>query len=177
MVSPTWTTASHQRTFGSTWISSHICHVLTMTTQKSSKEPYNVLLWDWDQIAHSADIIRTQSILISYLPDFHIFGQTQSHTIAWPPKSYIYYFFLFIGSPAPLLATYTWIMDTEHSGFRHLWLDFYLITFRTYMDISLAFLSLQFDMSWHLFSTYSHFLFNILLRGFIYYKNLHTTLE
>ena len=89
----------------------------------------------------------SQSVLIFYLPDFHMFGWTQSCTIAWPPKSYIYYLFLFIGSPVPLLATYTQTMDTKCSGFHHLWLDFYLIAFRTHMDIPLAFLSLWFDMS------------------------------
>ena len=40
-----------------------------------------------------------------------------------------------------------------------------------------AFLSLLLVRSWHLFGTYSHLSFNILLRGSIYYKNLHTTLE
>ena len=100
-----------------------------------------------------------------------MFSQMQSHTIAWPPKLYIYYFFLFIGSPASLLATYTRTMDTKCLGFHHLWLDFYLITFRTHMDIPLAFLSLQFDMSRRLFGTYSHFSFDMLLRGFVYYKN------
>ena len=142
-----------------------------MTTQESLKEPYNVLLQGWDQTAHLADVIHTQLVLIFYLPDFHMFGRMQSRTIAWPPKLYIYYFFLFIGSPAPLLATYTRTMDTERSGFCHLWLDFYLIVFRTHMDIPLAFLSLQFDMSQHPFGTYSHFLFDMLLRGSIYYKN------
>ena len=39
------------------------------------------------------------------------------------------------------------------------------------MYIPLAFLSLLFDMSWHLFGTYSHFSFDMLLRGSIYYKN------
>ena len=63
------------------------------------------------------------------------------------------------------------MIDTEHSGFHHLWLDFCLIAFRTHMDIPLAFLSLQFDMSRRLFGTYSHFSFDMLLRGFIYYKN------
>ena len=39
------------------------------------------------------------------------------------------------------------------------------------MYIPLAFLSLLFDMSWRLFGTYSHFSFDMLLRGSIYYKN------
>ena len=39
------------------------------------------------------------------------------------------------------------------------------------MDIPLAFLSSLFDMSWHPFHTYSHFLFDMLLRGSVYYKN------
>ena len=142
-----------------------------MTAQELSKEPYNVLLRVQDQTAHSADVICTQLVLIFYLPNFHMFGRMQSHTIAWPPKSYIYYLFLFIGSPVPLLATYTRTMDTERSGFCHLWLDFYLIAFRTHMDIPLAFLSLLFDMSRRPFSTYSHFSFDMLLRGSIYYKN------
>ena len=168
---PTRLTTSHWRTFGSTWVSLRTRHILTMTTQESLKEPYNVLLWDWDQTARSADVIRTQSVLIFYLPDFHMFSWTQSRTITWPPKSYIYYLFLFIGSPVPLLATYTRTMDTKRSGFHHLWLDFYLITFRTHMNIPLAFLSLLFDMSRHPFGTYSHFSFDMLLRGSIYYKN------
>ena len=50
-------------------------------------------------------------------------------------------------------------------------IDFYLITFGTHMDISSTFLSLLLTRSWHLFGTYSHFVFNILLRGFVYYKN------
>ena len=56
-------------------------------------------------------------------------------------------------------------------------IDFYLITFRTHMDISDTFLSSLFARSWRLFGIYSHFLFDILLRGSVYYKNLHTTLE
>ena len=39
------------------------------------------------------------------------------------------------------------------------------------MNIPLAFLSLLFDMSRHPFGTYSHFLFDMLLRGSVYYKN------
>ena len=39
------------------------------------------------------------------------------------------------------------------------------------MDIPLAFLSSLFDMSRHPFSTYSHFSFDMLLRGSVYYKN------
>ena len=54
---------------------------------------------------------------------------------------------------------------------------FYLIAFRTHMDIPLAFLSLWFDMSQCPFSTYSHFSFDMLLRGSVYYKTLQTTLE
>ena len=45
------------------------------------------------------------------------------------------------------------------------------------MDISDTFLSSLFARSWRLFGIYSHFLFDILLRGSVYYKNLHTTLE
>ena len=41
--------------------------------------------------------------------------------------------------------------------------DFYLITFRTHMDISPTFLSSLFARAWCLFSTYSHFSFNIYL--------------
>ena len=61
----------------------------------------------------------SQSILIAYRPDFGVVGQTQSHTIAWPSKLYVYCFFLFIGSPVPVRATYAWIMDTNHSGVCH----------------------------------------------------------
>ena len=42
-------------------------------------------------------------------------------------------------------------------------IDFYLITLETYMDISPTFLSSLFARAWHLFSTYSHFSFNIYL--------------
>ena len=74
---------------------------------------------DRDQTPRSADVICAQSVLIAYQPDFHMFGRTQSHTIAWPSKSYIYYFFLLIGSSAPVPATYARMMDPERSGFRH----------------------------------------------------------
>ena len=141
-----------------------MCYELALN-KESLKEPYNVLLRDRDQTAHLANVIQTQSVLIFYLPNFHMFGWTQSRTIAWLPKLYIYYLFIFIGSPAPLLATYTWMMDTKCSGFHYLWLDFYLIAFKTHMDSPLAFLSLWFDMSWCPFGTYSYFLFDMLLRG------------
>ena len=90
-----------------------------MTAQEFLKEPYDVLLRDRDQTPRLADIICTQSVLIAYHPDFHMFGQMQSRIIAWLSKSYIYYFFLFIGSSVPVPATYAWMMDPEHSGFRH----------------------------------------------------------
>ena len=48
-------------------------------------------------------------------------------------------------------------------GILLLLIDFYLITFRTYMDISPTFLSSLFTRVWHPFSTYSYFLFNIYL--------------
>ena len=62
-------------------------------------------------------------------------------------------------------------------GILLLLIDFYLIDFGTHMDISPIFLSSLFAVSWHPFGTYSHFLLDILLRGSVYYKNLHTTLE
>ena len=90
-----------------------------MIAHELLKEPYDVLLWDRDQIASLANVICTQSALITYHPNFHMFGRTQSCTIAWLSKSYIYYFFLFIGAPAPIPATYAWMMDPEHLEFHH----------------------------------------------------------
>ena len=62
-------------------------------------------------------------------------------------------------------------------GILPLLINFYLITFGTYMDISPTVLSSLFARAWHPFDIYSYFLFDILLRGSVYYKNLHTTLE
>ena len=116
-------------------------------------------------------------VLITYLPNFCMVSQTQSYTIAWPPWSYIHFFFIF-----------HWFSNTcscyLHSDDRYQTvrissslIDFYFIVFGTHMDISPTFLSLLFARSWHSFGTYSHFLFDILLRGSIYYKTPHTTLE
>ena len=35
-------------------------------------------------------------VLITYLPNFHMVGQMQSCTIAWPPWSYIHFFFILL---------------------------------------------------------------------------------
>ena len=60
-------------------------------------------------------------VLITYLPDFCTVGWTQSYTIAWPPLLYDSLLLYFIGSPAPVPATYTRTTDTERSGFHHCW--------------------------------------------------------
>ena len=60
-------------------------------------------------------------VLIAYHPNFHMFGRTQSCTITCLVKSYIYYFFILIGSPTLVPATYTWTTNTEQSGFYHHW--------------------------------------------------------
>ncbi|ETW85212.1 hypothetical protein HETIRDRAFT_424604 [Heterobasidion irregulare TC 32-1] len=61
----------------------------------------------------------SQLVLIAYLPDFCMVGQTRSCTIAWPPWSYNTSPLFFIGSPMPVPATYTRATDPERSGFQH----------------------------------------------------------
>ena len=56
----------YQRTFGSSLVSSRTIHVLTITTQESAQEPYDVLSQCWDQTGQSANIIYSQLVLISY---------------------------------------------------------------------------------------------------------------
>ena len=79
----------------------------------------------------------SQLVLIAYLPNFHMVSQMQSYTITWPSGSYLYSFFIFIGSPTPVPAIYTWMTDTEYFGILLSLVDFYLIAFGTYIDIYL----------------------------------------
>ena len=134
-------------------------------------------LWDWEQTAIQPTFICNSDspyCLSSWLP------HGQLNTIS--------HYYLAIQVIHLLFLSFHWLSSTcscyLHSDNSH-WMfgillsliDFYLIIFRTYMNISPTFLSLLFTRSWCLFSTYSYFSFNILLRGSIYYKNLHTTLE
>ena len=108
-------TASHRQTFGSTWVSSPILYVLTMTIQ----ECYNRSLQDQSQQFILADVLH-KSVSPYRLSSRLLHGW--SNTILHHCLAILvvrYFLFIFIGSPPPVPATYARTTDTKWSGFCH----------------------------------------------------------
>ena len=142
--------------------------MLIVSIQESAEWHYITLWHSQHQTANWLSISTSKSVLISYLFNPHVWSNNLVPSLGFTMHMFVLHVFLLVlGAHPGYLRS-----NAKHQLFRYLafMIDFHLIAFWTYIDITPGDLSSILTKPWCSFKIYSHFLFDILLRVFFTIK-------